>query len=501
MTQESAIVAKVREVAAVLPDAVALYGDEGILLTYSNLIRQIDQCADWLRSGGAQRIAVELENGPAWAVIDLALLESGKISVPLPDFFSRAQREHLLRDAAVEQVVTTTPERYARTVDTQWMEWGGERVCLVTLERISSVLDGVAEGTCKITYTSGTTGEPKGVCIHADAMAAVVESIVVCTQVTAEDRHLSLLPLTTLLENVGGLYVALGVGASVTLLPQQRVGVQGASGVNVLRFVEQLQQQRPTTTILIPQMVNLLVNVMESMESVQHHLRFVAVGGATISESLLLRASALGLPIHEGYGLSEATSVVACNAVGENRIGTVGRPLSHVDLRIADDGEIRVRGGLFNGYLRGGQRVLDSEGYLSTGDLGHLDEEGFLVLQGRKKNLLVTAFGRNVAPEWVERELLVEAGIFQAVLFGDGRPWNVVLLVATTGVEMERAVAAVNRRLPDYARIRRWLAADEPFTVENGEWTGTARPRRAVIWERYGARIDVLYSLESEEHL
>lgn len=501
MSAGNAIVDRIRQISATRTDAVALCGAGAATIHYGNLIRQIDQCANLLGDHAVQRVAIDLENGPAWAVVDLALLQSGKISIPIPAFFTPSQREHLFQDAAVQLVVTATPEHYSNVIGREWVEYGGEKICLVTLGAGQQPVNQVPIDTCKITYTSGTTGEPKGVCISISGIAVVVQSIVERMQVTNQDRHLSLLPLTTLLENICGLYAPLTAGASVTLLPQQMVGVQGASGLDVSCFVEQIQRQRPTTTILIPQMVKLLVNVVESNEVLEHQLRFIAVGGAPISEELLSRASTAGLPLYEGYGLSEATSVVTCNVPGENRTGTVGRPLPHVDLKIADDGEVLVRGGLFEGYLGKRHDGVSADGYLSTGDLGDLDDEGYLTLRGRKKSLLITAFGRNVAPEWVEREIVIEPGILQAALFGEGRPWNVAILVAHAEADIERAVDRVNQRLPDYARISRWMSADEPFSVENGEWTGTARPRREAIWEHYGAQIDALYSLEGEVNL
>jgi long-subunit acyl-CoA synthetase (AMP-forming) len=347
--------------------------------------------------------------------------------------------------------------------------------------------------TVKITYTSGTTGEPKGVCVGAKAIVDVVRSIALRTAVTADDRHLSVLPLTTLLENVGGLYVSLVSGATVVLLPQNQIGLRGASGIDTAQFIQQFERQQPTTTILIPQMVQLLVTLADLGTEVRHTLRFAAVGGAPISETLLQCALELGFPIYEGYGLSESTSVVAFNAPNENRVGSVGRPLPHIELKIAEDGEVWVRGSLFNGYLGGDATVLDESGYLPTGDLGTLDDAGFLTLKGRKKSLLTTAYGRNVAPEWVERELVVQPGILQAALFGNGKPSNLAVVVATAGTDVAQRVAEVNRSLPDYAQVGGWILADEAFTTGNGQWTGTARPRRAAIWAQYGARIEAHY--------
>jgi long-subunit acyl-CoA synthetase (AMP-forming) len=173
----------------------------------------------------------------------------------------------------------------------------------------------------------------------------------------------------------------------------------------------------------------------------------------------------------------------------------VGRPLPHATLRFAPDGEILVAGAVFEGYLGAGHERPDT--YWPTGDLGYLDDDGYLYIVGRKKNMFITAFGRNVAPEWVERELTAHPAIAQAVVFGEGRPWNAAVLVprgpVATGL-LDSAVTTVNRSLPDYARVRRWILADTPFAPQNEQLTATGRPRREAIWARYRERIDRLYT-------
>jgi long-subunit acyl-CoA synthetase (AMP-forming) len=263
--------------------------------------------------------------------------------------------------------------------------------------------------------------------------------------------------------------------------------VRGASGLDPARLAAALIEQAATSAILIPQMLQVLVEQAARLP----RARFLAVGGAPVSAELLRRARRLGLPVYEGYGLSECASVVALNAPGAERPGSVGRPLPHVALRIAADGEIHVRGSRFAGYL-GEPASAAADDELATGDIGYLDADGYLHLTGRKKNMFITAFGRNVAPEWVERELTLEPAIAQAAVYGEGRPWNAAVIVAR-GDGVAAALANANRRLPDYARVEAWVAADQPFTVANGQLTGTGRPRRAAIWSAYAGRLDELY--------
>lgn len=228
-------------------------------------------------------------------------------------------------------------------------------------------------------------------------------------------------------------------------------------------------------------------------------LRLLAVGGAPVPLYLLERARELGLPVFQGYGLSECASVVALNVTGANKVGSVGRPLPHVRLKIAADGEIMVGGeALFTTYLGFPQRA-SGDGFWPTGDIGHLDADGYLYVTGRKKNIFITAFGRNVSPEWLESELTAQPEIAQACVFGEGSPWNVAVIVARgPGDEaVARAVARANEGLPDYARIRRWLLADAPFAPQNGMATSNGRVRRETVWAGYETLLRKLFEEES----
>jgi long-subunit acyl-CoA synthetase (AMP-forming) len=219
-------------------------------------------------------------------------------------------------------------------------------------------------------------------------------------------------------------------------------------------------------------------------------LRFAAVGGAKVAPTLLARARAAGLPVYEGYGLSECASVVALNVPGADKPGSVGRPLAHPGVRI-DGGEIVVERSGFLGYV--GQPSNTEP--LRTGDLGHIDADGFLHVDGRRKHQLITSFGRNVAPEWPEAELLAGPAIVQAAVFGEAQPQLCALVVPAAGASaaaVEAQVHAANARLPDYAQIGAWMRADAPFTQQNGFATANGRTRRETLWRAYGERLDGL---------
>ena len=251
----------------------------------------------------------------------------------------------------------------------------------------------------------------------------------------------------------------------------------------------------PESLILVPQLLQVLVSGAEQGWQVPITLRFIAVGGARVSADLLERADAIGLPCYEGYGLSECASVVAINTPDARRAGSVGRPLPHARVSIGADGEIRVGGAVMAGYTGTGESAMNSE--IATGDLGSLDDDGFLYVQGRRKNLFINAFGRNLSPEWIEAELTSSPCIAQAMVCGEARPFSVAVLspagAQVTESDAALAVAAANRRLPGHAQIARWLLVPKPFNYADGLLTANGRPRREAIARRYQDDIDALY--------
>lgn len=486
--------------AAQRPDAPALEDERGGL-SYSQTAAEVSRLAAELTARGARVAGLAADNSAAWALWDLAALTAGITLVPLPGFFSDGQLRHVLRDAGVDTLIGDDADRSAALLPGAVRAAGGDGHTVAGRRFELHALQPAAPpdwaaGIAKVTYTSGTTGTPKGVLLRASAMERVAASLVEVSGAGAADRHLALLPLSTLLENVGGLYAPLLAGGTAVLVPQAQVGMHGAARLEAGRMVRALEESRASTGILLPQLLQALVGAGEAGVGISTRLRFLAVGGAPVAPALLERARTVGLPVFEGYGLSECASVVAVNGPGAERAGSVGRALPHARLRIAAGGEILVAGTLFSGYL--GDAPFAEE-FWPTGDLGHLDAAGYLYLTGRKKDLFITAFGRNVAPEWVEAELAAQPAIAQAAVFGEARAFNTAVLVPRPGPgeaheALAIAVAAANRALPDYARIGRWLVADAPFTAANGQATANGRLRRAAIYAHYCERIGAFYA-------
>ena len=496
------------------PDSPALLGNQ-YALTYRELTAAIEQTGAQLRANPARAIALALDNSPLWAVLDLAGLSAGKPIIPLPFFFSTEQIVHSIRDAGIDCILTDQPEQYRKLLEAAGIEIGavfahdlnGHTFSDIRLHNIAA--KPLPVGTIKITYTSGTTGHPKGVCLGADALQQVASSLLAATRGEPADRHVSVLPLSTLLENLAGVYVPLLAGASCHLLPLAEVGLSGSTGLDVKKMLSALIRCRATTTILTPQLLHALVTAVEAGHPAPQQLRFVAVGGAPVAPRLLQRAEALGIQVFEGYGLSECASVVALNTESARRTGSVGKPLTHAQVKFAGDGEILVAGATLLGYT-GDDPVQSGEcsstRFWPTGDIGHLDEQGFLHLTGRKKNIFITSFGRNVSPEWVERELTLHPAIAQAAVFGEARPWNMAVIVSHGSspeaiYAVNQAIAEANSVLPDYARVKHWLPAQAPFLPQNGQLTANGRLKREAIWSLYQTAIEQLYEEKSDDDL
>lgn len=478
------------------PDRTAMRG-ETTACTYGELSVAVEQFADMLTAAGIRTLGLMADNGIPWVLADLAALFAGVPLVPVPMFFSPQQMLHAMRDSGMDALLTDQPEQVVALLQNAGINYlPAVKLYGLQLIRLPDMAERKLPAcTAKITYTSGTTGEPKGVCLSRGQMETVAQSLKAASEAHHEDQHLCLTPLSTLLENIGGVYVPLLAGACICVLPLQHVGLQGASGLDTTAMLHALHVNGATSAIMAPQMLQGLATAVASGMAAPLSLRFVAVGGAPVSSQLLERAQLLGIPVHEGYGLSECASVVALNVPGNVKPDSVGRPLPHVSVSFSQDGEILVSGSVFLGYL--GQEKPRNP--WATGDLGYLDEGGFLHITGRKKSLFITSFGRNVAPEWVERELILAPAIAQAAVFGEARPFNVAVIMPRRGAsrdEIDAAVALANRNLPDYARVTGWIPAHDPFTPVNGQLTANGRLKREAIWAAHQDAIESLYQEE-----
>lgn len=454
-------------------------------LSHTQLEDVVTTLAESLRAQGLQTVATLLDNGAAWVLLDRALDRAGLVHVPMPVFFTPEQMGHTLQACGADALITVpaAAQRWP-AAPAQPLPVGPEALVLL---RLPGRAVPMPEGTRKITFTSGTTGNPKGVCLSASAMDQVVQGLRQALAPLDIQRHLCALPLAVLLENMAGVMAPLAQGAECVVLPLAELGLQGSSHFDPATFHAAVLRHAPHSLILLPQMLRAWAGwLAASRQRAPASLRLVAVGGAAVGERLLLAARAVGIPAHEGYGLSEGASVQTLNLPGADRPGSAGRALPHTRLRVDEHGQIHVSGSLMGGYLGD---PAPTPTWWATGDVGHLDADGFLHVQGRLRHVLITAFGRNVSPEWVETALRSESAIAQAVVFGEAQPalsaviWP--LRADTTDAQLHAAVQAANDRLPDYARIGHWVRARAEFSPATGLATANGRPQRLAILDHH----------------
>lgn len=486
----AAIVSQTR----ITPDAPAVSGLAGRAgMSFRQLEQKVETLAAELRALDIHTLGLLCDNRPEWIIVDLAAMACGICLVPIPVFFSASQIRHLLDDAGVDCLLS---ESDSLPLPAGFQPVSGHQpVQGLTLYRrqIHRAAATLPPGTCKVTYTSGSTGTPKGVCLGAEQLWQVTRALVDVTTPLDITRHLCVLPLSTLLENIAGVYVPLLRGVEVCVPELSVLGFRGSSRFDPGCLLSGLVRARPGSIILTPELLNALVSAAEQGWKPPVSLVFIAVGGGRVSPALLERALQPGLPVFEGYGLSECASVVSLNRPGRNRPGSVGEPLPHVRVKIVD-GEILINGSQLLGYT--GDTGTSHGPWFPSGDLGYLDDDGFLYIDGRKKNLIITSFGRNVSPEWLESELNGLPGILQSAVFGDARPFCVALLYADGRVcdaDLSSAITRLNDSLPDYARILAWKRLEQPFSISSATLTGNGRLRRDMIADRHRDVIEALY--------
>lgn len=486
---------KIKELAQSEPDKIALIG-EATDYTWSQIESEVIKVSHQIRQYKNQVIALYEDNSPEWIIIDLACRLSKVILLPLPTFFSDQQLSHAVEQAGVSVVLTKNESRLTAILQDEVITNIRSSVAGFTVITLNQTASRLPENTAKITFTSGSTGQPKGVCLSSNQQTDVAQALLNAIDL-GEVRHLSLLPFSTLLENIGGIYAPLLSGGTVIALPQQTLGFNGSSGFDLAQLLSTISHYQPQSMIVLPELLTALVKAIQQGWQAPTTLTFIAVGGSKVSQALLDDAHDVGLPVFEGYGLSECGSVVSLNTPQESKIASAGKILEHVSVSI-EAGEIVVSGSPFLGYIADEENWQKSKVY--TGDIGFIDDQNYLHIKGRKKNLIISSFGRNINPEWIESELLAEGLFKHAVLFGDAKPFCIALLQtrdkALTDDDIQQEVDRVNQNLPSYAHVKAWCRAPVEMTFENGLITSNGRPVRNKIYQHYKLIIEELYKGE-----
>ncbi|MFT7651344.1 MAG: long-chain acyl-CoA synthetase [Limisphaerales bacterium] len=446
--------------------------------------------SDWLSildHHGASIVAFQLPNGLEWIALNLALLESNRVAVPLPHFFTKNQTAGIIKDCGADTVIYQS--EVAANIESS-------RGCSITATQETSQVP-LPEGTGIVTYTSGTTGSPKGVCLSWDTLLMTASAIQ--SELAEEElaKHLCLLPLSLLLENVAGLFANLLNGGQIICLDGEQVGISGSSTIDIPQLMASLAKYQPNSIILVPALLVAITAAVEMGLSPGKNLKFAAVGGATVPASLIKKARALGIPCYEGYGLTECGSVVSLNTPKNDEPGSAGHLLPHIRARIVDR-ELIIEHPVLLGYT--GEKDIQDRPSYSTGDLIDLGIDDHLKILGRRKNAFITAFGRNVSPEWIESELTAQLAIGHALVFGEAETQNVALIVSREGFTpgaIDQAIERSNKNLPDYAQVSAWqrLSIEQVIGVEG--ITQNGRLRRQILEVAFQSEIEALHAKRS----
>ena len=268
------------------------------MLTGDELVAQEAQVSAWLAKtpDASVRYGLLADNGIAWAIVDRALHRSSFVNVPLPRHFSEAQLAHVVEDAALDRIITDDPDKLNR-LPGDWRQIDDAISGLQCWARSISPQQSrlIPPATSKITYTSGSTGNPKGVCLSRAAMDSVVNSLVGVLRPLSVRRHLSLLPLSTLLDNLVSVEVAPSLGATVLLPSLSETGI-GYGGIDIQRMLACIDRYSPESLLLVPELLRVLVVSVAKGWHAPTNLKFIAIGGASVSPELLMAAHAAGLP-------------------------------------------------------------------------------------------------------------------------------------------------------------------------------------------------------------
>lgn len=562
-------------------------------LTFGEVARRVRELALGLHSLGIRsgdRIAIWSENRPEWNLADLAALAIGAVDVPIYATQARSQVEYILADSAA-RAIFVSPAFAKDALEIKSRLPGLEFV--ISLEEISVPVLGVedlvdkgralygeqpglyeslwraatAEDLATILYTSGSTGDPKGVMLtHKNLTANVLNS---ARWLQMEDRRelaLTYLPFTHIFERaVWYLYAHIGAtvayAESIETVAKNLIEVRPTAMTSVPRMFEKIYARIierglaagfPKRQIFLwaldvgrrwaerkdrGERIGLLLALEHRIadalvfkkwrEAVGGNVRLFISGGAPLAPEIGYLFLAAGLPILQGYGLTETSPSVSCNTETRNRIGTVGPIIDGVNVRIAEDGEILVKGDtVMKGYYNrpvDNQEAFTSDGWFRTGDIGHIDADGFLVITDRKKDLIKTSGGKYIAPQRLESLIKSSRFVSQVVVVGNARKFASALIVPNLellrgyaqvkGIQYKdqselitnaRVVDLIKRQVDKYTtelarfeKVKKVALLEQEFTTESGELTPTLKPRRSVIEKKYENVIDRLYEEEA----
>lgn len=555
----------------------ALLTMQGVRYTWNEFATAVARLAASFLSVGlarGDRVAIIARNRPEWVITDLAALSVGAADVPIYPSLPVRQMVDLLADSGARVAVVADaalldgllqneallPQLQhaifcdghprVRPVRIRWHAWedfcqSGHAVAQQAVwegRQASATLSDIAS----IVYTSGTTGNPKGVLLsHGNLLCSAADAHRLI-ELSERDVELSFLPLSHVFERMA-FYVCMMVGATVAFadsietLPDDMLKVRPTLLVSVPRLFEKMQGRILSTLQTRPrwqqalfraavqlgirrrrceaagQPVPLWLTLASSLvrpvlrrpmaSRLGGRIRYLIAGGAPLNRTVGEFLDAVGLTVQEGYGLTETAPLLTGNPQECPHFGTAGLPFPDVELKLADDGEILVRGpNVMSGYHNRPAETaeaFDTAGFYRTGDLGRFDSAGYLSITGRKKDLIVLSTGKKVAPQPIEMALERATGIQQAMLVGDGRPFVAALVVPSADCgnqALDVAVHSVNEALARYEQIKRFAVLPRELSEAEGELTPTLKFKRRVVLEHFQSLVDGLYQTTEPGH-
>ncbi len=534
------------------------------------------------------RVALLSENRPEWAFADYACLAARAADVPIYPTLPAKQAEYILRDSGAAVVFCSNDAQLDKVLEVRGglpalkhivvFDAAAKRGGAQTLAELEDLgrrgaarysgwqQDALAvkpDDLATIIYTSGTTGDPKGVMLtHNNIYSNVVAALQVMP-ISAGDEALSMLPLTHIFERMvaytlfhGGVVINYAesfdtvaanlqevkptIVLSVPRLYEKvyaRVLENALSGSGLKRkiffWAKGVGDEWATHTLAglpVPTGLALQKKIADKLvfsklqARTGGRIKFFVSGGAPLSADIAKFFLGAGLPIAEGYGLTETSPVITLNPLGRIKLGTVGKPIPGVQVKIANDGEILAKGpGIMKGYFNKPEAtkdVIDADGWFHTGDIGELDADNYLKITDRKKDIIVTAGGKNVAPQPIENMVKTNKFVVNAVMLGDKRRFTIMLVVpnldtlgawakarnlafssnaqlldlADVKAKMEREVMGNLRDLAQYEMPKRVVLLEKDFTIEGGHLTPTLKVKRRAVETTYKDVIDRAYA-------
>lgn len=468
-------------------------------------------------------VAILAGNVPEWTIVDIATIAAGGVGVGIYPTSSPEQVEFIIRHSDAEFVIVDTAAQLAKVNAFEFEkvkvvvcvedgtfadleEYGrAQRDLLPNVETIGYAAD--PHETAIMVYTSGTTGEPKGAMLSHAYVLNSVESLRQSVPIFDTDVTLSYLPGCHVAERISGIYNRLYNGTAahfvddLSRLYEYMLDVRPTVFASLPRFFEKIHASivaKHRTNDVDPQIVK---------DAFGGRIRLLTSGGAPLPAEIAQFFADTGVPILQAYGLTE-NICVAFNRADDFKFGTVGKPMPMCEVRIADDGEILVKSPMmFSGYYKEPEKtaeMFDEDGWLKTGDLGELDDDGFLKITGRKKEIIVLSSGKNVAPALIENIVKESHLVSNCFVYGDGRSYCVALITINPdeaanmcreeiGGLIDQTIQRANARVSSSEQIKRFRILERDFSGEFDELTPTMKLKRGIVTGNFAREIEELY--------